>query len=459
MSRRRVTLSWGLRARATLAWGLIALILSAGLATFAYALTRDRLISERETNAATRAYLNARSVRNALQGPDPDVAGLLSSLEGNAGSAVLTRVAGEWYSGSVGLGPDRLPESLTRVVSEGMAGRQVYRVNDVPYVAIGVPIPAVDARYYELVPVDDIERTLEGLLRGLVLGAIITTLAGAAAGSYASARVLRPLRDVSLAAEKIAAGGLDTRIDAIADRDLQALRTAFNRMVDAVQERIDREVRFTSDVNHELRAPVAAMFSTLSVARRHMDDPRAAERAIDELEDRVRDLYKLVEDLLEISRAEAGVAQLQIEELDPVDLTRALLDRLGKQDLPLDVLDGVPDAIWADKRRLGQMLQNLLDNADHYAGGPTRVEVSGRRDRVFFAVEDHGPGVAEHQRSFIFERFARGDAAMDRAVSGTGLGLALVAEHAALHGGRVDVEDRPGGGARFVVELPVKATA
>lgn len=457
MGSRQVRLSFGLRARATLAWGLIALVLSAALATFGYALTRDQLISERRNNAVTGAYLNARLVGNALRVPDPDISALLSSLEGNAGSLVLARVGGEWYSGSVGIGPDRLPRSLADAVSSGLAGSQLREIGDKPYVAIGVPIPAVDARYFELVPLDDIERTLDSLLRGLIVGALIATLAGATAGSYASARVLRPLRDVSVAAEKIAAGSLDTRIDAIADRDLQALESAFNRMVEAVQNRIDREVKFTSDVNHELRAPVAAMFSTLSVARRHQDDPKAAARAIEDLEGRVRDLYKLVEDLLEISRAEAGVAELQTEAVDPVGLTTALLERLGHSDLPLHVAEGVPDVIWADKRRVGQILQNLLDNAERYAGGATRIEITAGKGTVRFAVDDHGPGVPEHQRSFIFERFARGDAAMGRTTTGTGLGLALAAEHAALHGGRVDVQDRPGGGARFIIELPIEA--
>lgn len=460
MRRRQVPVSFGLRARATLAWGLIALTLSAGLATFAYLLTREQLIGERKNSASTGAYLNARIVRSALRGPDPDVGAILSSLEGNAGSLALARVGGEWYSGSVGgLGPDKLPLALREVVADGFAARQFRAIDDVPFVAVGVPMPAVDARYFEFVPVDDIERTLDSLVRGLILGALITTLTGAAAGSYASGRVLRPLRDVSVAAERIAAGGLDARIEAIADRDLQALESAFNRMATAVQDRIDREVKFTSDVNHELRAPVAAMFSTLSVARRHQDDPNAASRAIDDLEERVRDLYNLIEDLLEISRAEAGVAELQIEPVDPAGLTKALLERLGKTDVPLDVSDGVPTTIWADKRRLGQMLQNLLDNADRYAGGATRIEVTSGDGTVTFAVEDEGPGVAEHQRTFVFERFARGDAALERAVGGTGLGLALVAEHAALHGGRAHVEDRPGGGARFLVELPLEAEA
>ncbi|HYN99803.1 MAG TPA: ATP-binding protein, partial [Actinomycetota bacterium] len=106
------------------------------------------------------------------------------------------------------------------------------------------------------------------------------------------------------------------------------------------------------------------------------------------------------------------------------------------------------------KRRLAQMLQNLIDNADRYVGGVERVHISGIDGKGCFAVEDHGPGVAEHDRHFIFERFARGETAATSGHSGAGLGLALVTEHAVLHGGSVRLEDREGGGSRFVVELP-----
>jgi signal transduction histidine kinase len=99
---------------------------------------------------------------------------------------------------------------------------------------------------------------------------------------------------------------------------------------------------------------------------------------------------------------------------------------------------------------------NLLDNAAQHAGGPVRIGVEGSGDRVRIMVEDAGPGVPGAERERIFERFARGSAARHRV--GTGLGLALVAEHARLHDGRAWVEDRPGGGSRFIIELPVRRT-
>jgi signal transduction histidine kinase len=147
---------------------------------------------------------------------------------------------------------------------------------------------------------------------------------------------------------------------------------------------------------------------------------------------------------------------MQIESVEPVSMTKALLERIGKADISLDVAEGVPNAIRADKRRLAQMLQNLIDNADRYAGGATRIELTGEDGIVRFSVEDQGPGVADHERKFIFERFSRGDTAMRSGKSGAGLGLSLVAEHAALHGGAVTYEDRVGGGSRFIVELPVE---
>jgi two-component system sensor histidine kinase MtrB len=168
----------------------------------------------------------------------------------------------------------------------------------------------------------------------------------------------------------------------------------------------------------------------------------------------VGDLHRLVEDLLELSRVEAGVAGMQIEPVDPAQLARSLLERMGKSMVPVEVGEGVPSTLQADPRRLSQMLQNLIDNADRYGGGVMRIHITGEDGKVLFAVEDHGPGVAEHERNFIFERFARGETAAVAGHSGAGLGLALVTEHAILHGGSVRLEDREGGGSRFVVELP-----
>ena len=444
--------SLGLRARATLAWGIIALVLSAALATFAYQVTRTQLVEERQENALTQGYLNARLVRNTLMAGEPQLSEALSAVGGSAQSVVLTLVGGEWFSGSVGIGPNALPGSLTSAVASGRAARQLVEVDGRPFAGIGVAIPAFNARYFELVPMDDIERTLDGLARGLALSALVATLCGAAIGWLASGGILKPLRQFTSAAESIADGSFDTRIKTTEDRDLRTLARSFNRMADAVQERIDRESRFTSQVSHELRSPVAALFSAINVARRR--GSKATAETLDEMERRVADLHRLVEDLLELSRVEAGVSGMQIEPVDPAQLARALLERIGKTMVPVEVDEGVPETLKADKRRMAQMLQNLIDNADRYGGGVMRVHISGEEGKVLVAVEDHGPGVAEHERKYIFERFARGETAATSGHSGAGLGLALVNEHAVLHGGSVRLEERPGGGSRFVVELP-----
>jgi two-component system sensor histidine kinase MtrB len=118
-------------------------------------------------------------------------------------------------------------------------------------------------------------------------------------------------------------------------------------------------------------------------------------------------------------------------------------------------IPGAPESWPVDRRRVEQALGNLIDNANRYGGGPVAVRVGPG----FLEVDDAGPGVAEKDRTTIFDRFVRGPAANDRgAGDGTGLGLAIVAEHAAAHGGGVAVTDRPGGGARFRIDLPGKPT-
>lgn len=447
--------SLGLRARATIAWGVVALLLSSALAFFAYQVVRVQLIAEREDTALNQAYLNARLVRNAVQVGEPSMNEAISSVVAGGRSAVLVHMGGEWFSGSVGIGPDDLPQSLSGVVGSRRAASQLVNIQGRPFVGIGIAVPAFSARYFEFVPVDDIDRTLDGLARGLALSALAATLGGAVIGWLVSGRILKPLRQFTSAAEQIAEGSFDTRIITSGDRDLLVLARSFNRMADAVQQTIDREKRFTSQVSHELRSPVAALFSTINVARRQRSAPKDPARTWDEIERRVRDLHRLVEDLLELSRVEAGVASMQIETVDPVRLTRGLLERIGANSIPVEVGETVPPTIQADKRRLTQMLHNLLENADRYAGGATAIGITDGDGFVRFTVEDQGPGIAEHERTLIFERFARGEAALRSEASGAGLGLALVAEHAALHGGSVGLEERPEGGSRFVITLPV----
>ncbi|HEV7861594.1 MAG TPA: ATP-binding protein [Acidimicrobiia bacterium] len=445
----------GLRARATVAFGCIALFLSATLATMAYELTRSYLIKQRQTTAMRQAYVNARLARSVLRTPDPDVPTILASLQTSSGSVAVLNYQDRWFASKVGIGPNAVPSSLRKEVLAGNVGRQRFNL-DGPQVAVGVPLPAVNAFYFEFSPMTELDRSLSLLARALALGAAITVLGGAAVGRYASSRVLRPLRGVATAASRISHGALDTRLDAKGDPDLTPLIASFNEMVDALQDRIDREARFASDVSHELRTPLAAIGSAVNIVRRRRHSPEEAAAALDVLEQQIESFQKLVLDLLEISRLESGTARLEREPIEPDRFARSVLATTGRASVPLGVEPGAPDRVLVDPRRLSQMLINLLENADNYAGGPTALIVSGNETVVRFAVEDRGPGIAEHERHHIFERFARGESSgRPGAGDGTGLGLSLVAEHARLHHGHVWVEERVGGGARFVVELPL----
>jgi signal transduction histidine kinase len=262
----------------------------------------------------------------------------------------------------------------------------------------------------------------------------------------------------------LAAGRLDTRLAASADPDLRPITSSFNEMAQALQDRIERDARFASDVSHELRSPLMTLAASAEVMGNQRDDlPERARSALDLMVADIDRFQTLVEDLLEISRFDAGVVRLELEEVHLAELVMQAVSHSSDDDVPVELeadLAGV--VVNADKRRIVRLIANLLDNARRYGGGATSVSLRRVGDEVQIAVEDKGAGVPEQDRELIFERFNRGSAAGRRGASdGVGLGLALVAEHVNLHGGRVWVEGRADGepGARFVVQLPVQEQA
>ncbi|MBW3615632.1 MAG: HAMP domain-containing histidine kinase [Actinobacteria bacterium] len=448
----------GLRARVTVAFALGALALSTVLAGMTFGLVRSSLVQEREESAMAQSFVNARVVRDGLRRPGgSDLGRVLASVESPGRGGVVVRVGDRWFANSLLVGRDTLPDELREQVARGEPARQRFFSGGEPWVAVGVPIPRVGAQFFEASSLGEVDRTLDVLGYSLAGAAVLTTMAGAAVGRWASARVLSPLAGVSEAAAAIAAGSLDTRLDAPADRDLAPLAESFNRMVDALSQRISRDARFASDVSHELRSPLTTLSTSLEVMRTRRGElsPRA-QAALDLLDADVRRFQRMVEDLLEISRFDAGVAELEVDEVDLRDLVRHTLGRAGGA-VPLDLHHGDGDTlVLGDKRRLERVVANLLENAAAHGGGATRVGVEASDGVVRVVVEDCGAGVPVEERPLIFERFFRGSAAGRRgAGGGSGLGLALVNEHVRLHEGRVWVEDGANGnGARFVVELP-----
>lgn len=434
------------------------LLTVAAISATTYVLSNRYLLTQRETSAVRQTQANARLVRSLLRTPDADVPRLLASLGAPSAGRSLVRLDDEWFAASPAVSPDSVPPGLRDLVlDERVPGRQRWLVDGVPVVAVGVPLDDASA-YFEVFPLAELSRTLGTIRFSLIAASALALVGSVALGSWASSRVLRPVGDIGRAAAAIAAGRLDARLDAQGDDELFALATGFNAMVDSLQERIDRDARFASDVSHELRSPLTTLRSAaeLMQARRDSLDARSR-RALDLLTQEVERFEDLVQDLLEISRYDAGVARL---ELEPVDLV-ALLRRILHEEEAIGVevrCEGTDTVERVDRRRIEQSLRNLVRNAIAYGDGVAIAGIRAEPTSMIVWIEDHGPGVAASDREEIFDRFFRGATAGRRSSSdGAGLGLALVKEHVALHGGQVWVEEVSPTGARFLIQLPRSA--
>ena len=445
----------GLRARTTTAFALLALVLSITLSVVTYQLARWYLLDQREDLATQQVSINALVVRGLVAAGVAEREDVVERVRSLTNARSVLRIGDTWFASVVELTEERVPVGLRTEVTDDGAAKQRVLINGAPYLLVGVELPSVDASYYEFAPLSEYERTLETLLAVLVVGASITTIGGALAGRLASRRLMRPLRQVAGVAQAMSAGDLSRRLVVDDDRDLQPVATSFNEMAEGLEARIARELRFTADVSHELRTPLTAMASAVGLAQRAQLTGRA-QFAIDVLDQQVDHLRRLTLELLEISRIDAGVAELEVDDVDVRQATLRTMAAAGVDATRLRCELGDHTLHPLDRTRFERVLANLLENAERYAGGVTAVELDRDADgTLVVCVDDAGPGVPPDERIAIFGRFHRGNAEqpVDRP-KGTGLGLSLVEEHTRLHGGDAHVTDSPWGGARFVVTFP-----
>ena len=458
----------GLRTRITSAFAIGGLLLATTISFATLALTRQNLLEERDETAFSVFANNGRRVRNELTAETDDEGrrAIVERLGQTSGTFPLLRVGDEWTSADpLVFNRETVPASLLEMVESGTPATMRTTVGNSTAIVSAVPIPGTpaDAIYFEAAPLDDVEETLDTLAIILFGVAAVTTLFAAAFGWWAAGRLLNPLFKVRTAAEALAAGALDTRLTPPEDADLASLTASFNEMARALEERIARDARFASEVSHELRSPLMTLTASVEVLYNIADELGERGRtALDLLSDDISRFRRLVEDLLEINRYDVGTADLQAEEVHIVEFVQHAIFQFGLDSTAVvhfEVAPGMEETVlMADKRRLSRVVSNLAENASKYGDGEVRVSLEREDGLVHLGVEDNGPGVVPAERTLIFDRFHRGRAGGRRGRdSGWGLGLALVAEHVGLHGGRVWVEDRPDSirGARFVVELPV----
>jgi two-component system, OmpR family, sensor histidine kinase MtrB len=461
--RRRSAL--GLRRRIMLIFTLGSMTLSTFLAFTTYGFTRSNVVQERDGNSVDAARLHAATVQALLAGNPLSTRAAIAALEGFGVQRGII-----WYKeassgGSPPYDYTAVPQALLdRVMDDGIAARMTIRVANQPTIVVGWPLQS-DNAYFEFFSLDEVNSTLGSIRLSLFFAGIITTGFGVLLGVFAARRAVRPVRVAAQAAKAIAGGRLDTRLEPTDDPDLSVLANSFNDMASALQLRIERDARFASDVSHELRSPLMTLAASIEVMEGRRDEmPERAQSALDLLSGDVTRFQGLVEDLLEISRFDAGAIRLHLEELHVAEFVRHAVAVSSLPSTPVTVTDRAEHVlIRGDRRRLARVVANLIDNARLHGGGEPEVgiaEVDAAEvpvTHVQISVSDRGGGIPADERDLVFERFARGGGAGRRTGSdGAGLGLALVDEHIRMHGGRVWIEDRADGepGARFVLELP-----
>ena len=317
-------------------------------------------------------------------------------------------------------------------------------------------------------PLRDVDATSADLLRTVLLTAAGVLLAGAATSWWMIRGGLRPIDRMIGTASAIAAGDLTRRVDHRDGRsELGRLAFALDEMLAKLEaafaEREESEQRlrrFVADASHELRTPVAAIRGYAELFRHGgLAEAAALERAMGRIEGESGRIARLVDDLLLLARLD------QHQPLDRADVDVAALAadavadlRAVEPDREVTLQAADHAVVVGDEARLRQVFANLLANARVHtpAGTPVHVEVRSDDGEVVCTVADEGPGIDREDRTRIFERFFRADPSRARSSGGTGLGLSIVASVVEAHGGRVEVGEADGGGARFTVHLPVQ---
>jgi len=340
-----------------------------------------------------------------------------------------------------------------------------------PGIVVGAPIQIPLAGTYELYLVFDLnseQETLDFVQRTLVVGGLITLIIIATISFFVINWLVQPVQVASNVAEKIAAGDLDQRLPEKGEDVLANLARSFNRMAASQQKQITKlasvsnmQQRFVSDVSHELRTPM----TTIRLSGDLLFDNRdklapSLQRPAEILHNQVVRFERLLTDLLELSRYDAGGIQADMELQDiqgVVGMAIALVEPLANNkgskiniQLPSELVE-----VELDGKRIERLLRNLLANAvEHGEGKPIDVHVAASEDAVAISVTDYGVGMNESQLSRVFDRFWRADPARKRTSGGTGLGLSISQEDAFLHNGWLQVWAAPNQGASFRLTLP-----
>jgi two-component system sensor histidine kinase MtrB len=456
----------------------------------------DRLM-ENKTQAALQQAENSRAlVESELGGVDPSSTSLGGRLitaidrltnpepsddgvtTGSAGAFEPVLVDGgmQGVPGSgqkVGPLAD-VPSALRSAVERGVLAYKISTVQRDPagvtMLVVGMPVASAGRtlQLYLLFPLTAEQRTLNLVQSTLVVGGLVLLVLIAGIASLVTHQVVVPVRQAAEVAERFADGHLEERIPVVGEDDTARLGTSFNLMATSIQRQIRQledfgalQRGFTSDVSHELRTPLTTVRMAADMLYESREELGTDLRRSTELLVHELDRFELLlADLLEISRLDAGVADLLGETLDirttVTDVVTALQPVAERASTELR-LELPAEEVFAeiDPRRVERIVRNLITNAlDHGEHRPVQVRVAADEDAVAVVVRDHGLGLQPGQEELVFTRFWRGDPSRTRRTGGTGLGLAISLEDARLHGGWLQAWGALGYGSVFRLTLP-----
>ncbi len=432
--------------------------------------TVSGIVGGEESRSLDSSLQLARNTLTARKTDDSAGGGLAGSFD-----AVLI-VPGDGPRAATSAGPvTQIPKSLRDFVRAGQVSYQYATVRTEafsgPALIIGTPAPSsVGAlELYLVFPLSSEESTI-ALVRGTMLtGGVVLLVLLAAIALVVARQIVLPVRSASRIAERFAEGHLSERMPVRGEDDMARLAVSFNDMAESLSRQITQleefgnlQRRFTSDVSHELRTPLTTVRMAADLIYDHSEDLDPALRRSTELMVNELDRFEaLLNDLLEISRHDAGVAELSVESVDLRGTVRAALGAVGHlaDDAGIELQVDLPDhdvIAEVDPRRVERILRNLIANAiDHAEHQPVHIRMAHDDDTVAVTVRDYGVGLRPGEEKLVFSRFWRSDPSRVRQSGGTGLGLAISIEDARLHQGRLEAWGEPGEGACFRLTLPL----
>ena len=486
LSRLRFT---SLRLRLVVVFGLVALTAAVSASGIAYWLNREAVLT-RTQDAVLRDFQQEMQNRAGLLRAHPEQYELQRTAREMATSSqrfsvlLVAQDSGgtdiSANSGALnGFSLEDVPKSLRTAVGEEQKvdsnNKYAYHLywqrvveDGTPYLVAGTKVINGGTTGYMLKSLEPEAKDLNSLAWSLGIATGLALIGSALLAQAAATTVLKPVHRLGVAARRLGEGKLDTRLRVSGTDELADLSRTFNDAAEALEKRVDDMAardeasrRFVADMSHELRTPLTAITAVTEILEEELEaesgsmDPMI-EPAVRLVVSETRRLNDLVENLMEVTRFDAGTARLVLDDVDVADQITACIDARAWLDaVDLDAERGIHARL--DPRRLDVILANLIGNALKHGGSPVRVAVRTADDSVVIEVRDHGPGIPEDVLPHVFDRFYKASASRPRS-EGSGLGLSIALENAHIHGGEITAANSPEGGAVFTLQLPRDAS-